>query len=110
MKRCPKCLVPEWPEDKLLYPSALERLRCFDSPARSAEDLERTRLYAEERKRDQLQKQVGSMAEWLKSLEIKVRVEPLSRSNLARATQLLNKTNQLNLTPEGSPRPSSWRG
>ena len=78
--------------------SALERLRCFDSPARSQEDLERTRLYAEERKREQLQKQVGSMSEWLKSLQIKVRAEPLGSSNLARATQLLNKTNQLNLT------------
>jgi predicted enzyme involved in methoxymalonyl-ACP biosynthesis len=44
------------------HPSALERLRCFDSPALSREDTERTRLYAEERKRDQLQKQVGSMA------------------------------------------------
>jgi len=94
----PEVLVPEWPEDKLLYPSALERLRCFDSPARSQEDLERTRLYAEERKREQLQKQVGSMSEWLKSLQIKVRAEPLGSSNLARATQLLNKTNQLNLT------------
>jgi len=94
----PEVFVPEWPEDKLLYASAFGKLRCFDAPAVSREDLERTRLYAEERKRDNLQKQVGSIEEWLKSLEIKVRAERLGPANLARATQLLNKTNQLNLS------------
>jgi FkbH-like protein len=94
----PEVFVPEWPEDKLLYASAFAQLRCFDAPAVSREDLERTRMYAEERKRDDLQKQVGSIDEWLKSLEIKVRAERLGPSNLARATQLLNKTNQLNLS------------
>ncbi len=94
----PEVFVPEWPEDKLLYASAFAQLRCFDAPAVSREDLERTRMYAEERQRDSLQKQVGSIDEWLKSLEIKVRAERLGPANLARATQLLNKTNQLNLT------------
>jgi FkbH-like protein len=94
----PEVFVPEWPDDKLLYPSALSCLRCFDLPSLSREDLERTRLYAEERQRENLQKQVGSVEEWLKSLNMKVRVEPLSQRNLQRAAQLLNKTNQLNLT------------
>lgn len=94
----PEVFVPEWPEDKLLYASAFGQLRVFDAPAVSREDLERTRMYAEERKRENLQKEVGSIDEWLKSLEIKVRAEKLAPGNLARATQLLNKTNQLNLT------------
>jgi FkbH-like protein len=94
----PEVLVPDWPEDKFLYPSALYRLRCFDAPALSREDLERTTMYAEERQREALQKQVGSIGEWLKSLEIKVRAEPLGPGNLARAAQLLNKTNQMNLS------------
>ena len=94
----PEVFVPEWPEDKLLYASAFGQLRCFDAPAVSREDLERTRMYAEERKRDNLQKEVGSIDEWLKSLEIKVRADRLAPGNLARATQLLNKTNQLNLS------------
>jgi FkbH-like protein len=38
------------------------------------------------------------MGDWLKSLELKVHAEPLSSANLTRAAQLLNKTNQLNLT------------
>ena len=93
----PEVLVPEWPEDKILYPSALARLRCFDVPALSREDADRTRLYAEERKREALRDQVGSLDDWLASLATKVRVEPLGPANLSRAAQLLNKTNQMNL-------------
>src|SRR5262249_28309320 len=94
----PEVLVPDWPDDKLLYLSAFSRLRCFDTAAISWEDAERTRLYVEERKRDQLQTEVGSVEDSLKSLELTVRAEPLGKTNLTRATQLLNKTNQLNLT------------
>jgi FkbH-like protein len=94
----PEVLVPEWPIEKYLYPVALQQLRCFDAPALSEEDLARTRMYQEERQREQLQEQLGSVDDWLKSLEIKVRAEPLHAGNLTRATQLLNKTNQLNLS------------
>ena len=38
------------------------------------------------------------MDEWLASLEIKVRAEPLAPHNLQRTAQLLNKTNQMNLS------------
>jgi FkbH-like protein len=94
----PEVLVPEWPEDKLLYPSALLGLRCFDSASITSEDAQRTQLYTSERKRDALLKQVGSLDDWLKGLNIKVRVEPLAPANLVRSAQLLNKTNQLNLS------------
>ena len=94
----PEVLVPEWPVEKHRYAQALNELRVFDAPALSEEDLQRTRMYQEERQRDNLQKQVGSIDEWLKGLDIQVKAEPLASSNLARATQLLNKTNQLNLT------------
>jgi FkbH-like protein len=94
----PEVFVPDWPEDKLSYPSALFSLRCFDAPALSVEDLARTGMYSSERKRDELKTKVGSIEEWLRSLDLRVRMEPLSPSNLARTTQLLNKTNQMNLT------------
>jgi FkbH-like protein len=94
----PEVLVPDWPEDKHLYRSALASLRCFDTPSISKEDQERTALYAAERQREKLQASVGSMDEWLKSLGITVTGEPVGASNLARTVQLLNKTNQLNLS------------
>lgn len=94
----PEVLVPEWPEDKLLYPSAFRALTCFDVPVLSREDAERTALYAAERQRDVLRESVGSVEDWLASLDITVRAEPLDGANVVRTTQLLNKTNQMNLS------------
>lgn len=94
----PEVLVPEWPEDKTLYKSTLLGLRCFDVPSISKEDLERTRMYVSEQRRKELKKRVGSMDEWLKTLQIKVKVEELDAADIQRTTQLLNKTNQMNLT------------
>ncbi|GJG89222.1 hypothetical protein tb265_44030 [Gemmatimonadetes bacterium T265] len=94
----PEVLVPEWPADKLLYPQAFEALRCFDVPAVSAEDAARTALYAAEQRRSAARREVGSVDDWLAGLGVRVRVERLGTPNVARATQLLNKTNQLNLS------------
>ncbi len=94
----PEVFVPEWPEDKLLYASTLRALRCFDAPVLSREDQDRTELYAAERQRETLRVQVGSLDEWLRGLNIEVHVARLGPSNIARTAQLLNKTNQLNLS------------
>lgn len=94
----PEVLVPEWPEDKLLYKRALLSLSCFDAPSITNEDLERTRMYVSERQRKNLTRNVGSLDEWLESIKTKVRIEELNNANLQRTVQLLNKTNQMNLT------------
>lgn len=94
----PEVLVPDWPEDKLTYASSLLSMTCFDTPTRTTEDAARTDMYASDRKRDELRAQVGSLDEWLLGLGLRVRVEPVTAANLARTTQLLNKTNQLNLS------------
>jgi len=106
----PEVLVPEWPEDPLLYTTALQSLRCFDTPAISREDVERGQSYVAERTRVDLKRQAASVDEWLRSLDIKVTVEPLSPANLPRAAQLLNKTNQLNLSTRRMTEPEldSW--
>ena len=93
----PEVLVPEWPEDKTRYIEAFHELACFDVPNISREDLERTKMYAQERQRDELKASVSSLDEWLDGLGTKVRFEPLGPANLPRTAQLLNKTNQMNL-------------
>ncbi len=93
----PEVLVPEWPENKMLYKSTLFSLRCFDTPSLSKEDIGRTKMYVIEQKREELKKNVDSFDEWLKGLRIKINVEELSDRNLPRTAQLLNKTNQMNL-------------
>ena len=94
----PEVLVPEWPVDPMMYASALQSLRCFDVPSATAEDAARAAMYAAEKQRDESKGNVGNIDDWLISLEQVVTVEPLRDDNLARTTQLLNKTNQLNMT------------
>jgi len=94
----PEVLVPDWPADVLRYPLALVELSCFDVATLSREDRERTALYQQEQQRQVEAQRIGSFDEWLQSLNMVISIEPLAAANLPRATQLLNKTNQMNLT------------
>ena len=94
----PEVLVPDWPEDKTRYKQALLSLTCFDSPALSQEDARRTQMYVTERKRSAWKAQAGSLDDWLVGLEIRVSAGLLDKTNLPRAAQLFNKTNQMNLS------------
>jgi FkbH-like protein len=94
----PKVLVPEWPSSALFYPTALASLDCFDTAQWSDEDAHRARLYAAERERVELRDTAGSIDEWLRTLGIEIRAEMLGPANSQRAAQLLNKTNQMNLS------------
>jgi len=91
----PEVLVPDWPADPTEYVSALNALTCFNVPAISQEDAQRTRMFAAERQRQQA-KATLSHAEWLHTIAMTVTVERLNPGNLARIVQLINKTNQFN--------------
>lgn len=93
----PEVLVPEWPADRSLFRRALLELTCFDTAAVTDEDRRRAALYASERERRQTRTSVSSLEDWLGTLDMEVEIAPLSAPSLARAAQLLNKTNQMNL-------------
>jgi FkbH-like protein len=94
----PEVLVPDWPADPAMFPIALNDLRCFQTVHVSEEDLQRTRMYQQERQRSEALDAAGTRDKWLRSLSMKVRVRRLEQANVARAAQLLNKTNQFNLS------------
>jgi FkbH-like protein len=94
----PEVLVPEWPKDKMQYRRVLLELGCFDTPTLTPEDRERVKMYTRERERKTSLESVGSLEDWLHTLDVKVEVEHLNQGNLARSAQLLNKTNQMNLS------------
>ena len=96
-KSLPEVLVPEWPSDSTLYVEELSKLNCFDTISLSKEDRERTKMYVAERQRKEVKENTLSINEWLKSLETKVIIHKLDKTNINRVTQLFNKTNQLNL-------------
>jgi len=93
----PQIFVPSWPTDPLEYRRALEALSCFDTVSISEEDRNRTRSYVAQRRLAN-ERPAVSLREWLTSLDLEVEVRPLSGENLRRVAQLLNKTNQMNLS------------
>jgi FkbH-like protein len=104
----PEVLVPDWPENPMEYKSVLSRLRCFDVPVISEEDRSRTAMHVSERRRSEGRTHVASLEQWLDSLDIGVVAEPLTEATLDRATQLLNKTNQMNLSTRRMIKQELW--
>jgi FkbH-like protein len=94
----PEVLVPELPNDPTDYVAVLQALDCFDVVSLTKEDAERAVMYAAERLRAAELARTGDADAWLASLGTEVHVEPLNAQNRVRTTQLLNKTNQMNLT------------
>ena len=97
----PDVVVPDLPEDPRLYPSIIASMNYFDSISITDEDISRNKMYQNRKKEDKakLNKQkFKSPEEWLLSLKIKVLAEKLNDTNHIRTTQLINKTNQMNLS------------
>jgi FkbH-like protein len=94
----PAVFVPEWPASPMRYVDALLGLDCFDTVALTEEDRTRSALYAAERARVADRGVAESVGEWLERLELRVEVEEFNDRNGPRAVQLLNKTNQMNLS------------
>ena len=90
--------VTEWRQDKMIDSSTLLGLSCFDMPVISPEDFKRSAMYVSDRERKNLKLSLNSYDDWVKTLETKVQVEGINSCNIQRVTQLLNKTNQMNLT------------
>jgi len=94
----PEVTVPNLPLDPVNYSSFLSKLRYFDTSFISKEDKKRADLYKSEFKREKIKQNLKSDSQWLKTLELKITVENAKSENLPRTHQLLNKTNQMNLT------------
>ena len=94
----PEVYVPEWPDDKTLFASQILEMDCFDSAYSTAEDISRHQMYTAEKQRQLAGKKIGSAEEWLRSLDTEVTIEELGDADRVRVVQLLNKTNQMNLS------------
>ncbi len=95
----PQVEVPPFPErPEELAPALVEIYDKYFRKARlTREDIEKTRQYAENGQRSLLKQQVGDYAQYLRRLELKV--QPMNpAAHMERLVQLLNKTNQFNLT------------
>lgn len=80
------------------YISVLDKGGYFEVTNFSEDDLHRTEMYKQNAERAKMQSSFADYGEYLDSLEMKAVIEDFSPINLARVTQLTNKSNQFNVT------------
>jgi FkbH-like protein len=96
----PMVAVPEMPKDPALYVQTIAAAGYFEALQVTPEDRLRGELYQANAEREQLKQSVTDMGSYLDSLEMVLTIQAFDRMCLGRVTQLINKTNQFNLTTE----------
>jgi FkbH-like protein len=94
----PAVAVPELPDDPSLFARTLNAAGYFESVSFSPEDLARADFYRDNARRVTLQQESGDLDAYLKSLEMELVFQPFDQIGRARIAQLINKSNQFNLT------------
>jgi len=94
----PMVAVPELPDDPAHFVRCIADAGYFESVSFTKEDAERADQYTANKKRDALQSAAGGIDDFLQRLEMFVEYGPVTSLNIARVTQLINKTNQFNTT------------
>jgi FkbH-like protein len=97
-RELPMVAVPELPEDPALYAACLADAGYFESVQITADDLNRTQQYQANVERDRVRESFTDMAGYLASLDMQLVWSAFSEMGLSRIVQLINKTNQFNLT------------
>ncbi len=94
----PEVAVTATDEGVSAYIDVIDKAGYFETVSLSDEDLRRSQLYVENAKRTALQQKFSNYEDFLRSLEMEALIKKFDLISLDRITQLLNKTNQFNLT------------
>ena len=94
----PQVGIIDVPTDPIGYVAALRDSEFFDQPVLSAEDRDRAAMYRRERDRQALAEEADSPEAFLRSLDMEAEVGLVDDQTIGRIAQLVNKTNQFNLT------------
>jgi len=97
-QQLPGVNVPEMGDDVTEYIRILDQAALFETSSLSPEDLQRADQYQHNAQRESRQGQFASYEDFLKSLQMRAEIAPFSPLYMDRITQLINKTNQFNLT------------
>ena len=73
-------------------------LNDFNVLQKTDEDLKRGKMYSQQRQRAELEQSTKSIDDFLKQLDIKVKIKKADKFTIPRISQLTLKTNQFNLT------------
>ena len=98
MLRLPEIHVPDLPDTPENWVHFLSSSKNFSLGFVHEEDSTRTAMYKSEVERENLSRELGNYDDFLRHLELVVTPERLGIDNLSRAHELIQKTNQFNLT------------
>lgn len=96
--RLPQVVVPECGQSPWEMLAALRRGRYFETFALTQEDLDRNAGYRRTMARKSLERAATSLHDFLQRLEMVGEHGPVDEDTIPRVAQLINKTNQFNLT------------
>jgi FkbH-like protein len=94
----PAVCVPEMPDDPAEFVPYLETLNLFEATQFSQEDLKRTDFYRSNVLRQDEEANFTDVNEYLTSLKMEAMFERFDEHHLPRIAQLVQRTNQFNLT------------
>ena len=94
----PGVIVPELPEDPSDYVRAIAELNLFETTSFSEEDRRRADLYRANAERESLATGSTDLTAYLASLDMRVTLARFDELHLTRIVQLLQRSNQFNLT------------
>lgn len=94
----PGLIVPELPEDPALYVRTVSELNLFEAASHSSLDAQRGALYKDQMVREEERGRFTSLEDYLRSLDTKAEFAHFDSPNLPRIAQLIQRSNQFNLT------------
>ena len=95
----PRITCLQAPRETWNLPAMLPTTASLDRLSLTAEDTAKAAMYAQQRERKALSDRTASLDDYLRQLDLHLAIEQFSVDrHLARAVQLLQKTNQFNLT------------
>jgi FkbH-like protein len=97
-RELPEVAVPELPEEPAEYVQTIAAAGYFEGTQITEEDRRRAEQYRANADRDDLRRSVTDMDSFLVALQMELTWDAFDQSGLSRIVQLMNKTNQFNLT------------
>jgi FkbH-like protein len=94
----PQVAVPEVGEDPTVYPRMILAAGYFESVSFTREDIARAHEYQSNAERSRMLEGSRNLEDFLRSLQMQIRFARFDAAGRKRITQLINKTNQFNVT------------
>jgi FkbH-like protein len=91
-------MTVDLPKDPAQYATTLLSMNDFNVLKITDEDTKRGQMYYQQKKRTDLEKSISNVEDFLKQLDIKLKIKNADQFTIPRISQLTLKTNQFNLT------------